>query len=72
MADVWGIEKVWRGIYQTNMASLPPRRVPQHYDMVLKTILLFMRNEELCEEVVARTQPRIVQSHCFWDDAANA
>ena len=59
MADVWVMSK--SGGVSTrlvpSMATLPPRRVPQHFDTVLKTMLPFVRNEELCEAVVARTQP---------------
>ena len=55
------------------MATSPPRRVPQHYAMDLETTILIVRDEELCQEVVARAQQHgILQSHCRWDNAANA
>ena len=56
-----------------SMATLPPRRVPQHCAQDLETAILFVRDEELREEVVeGAQQSRVLQSHCRWDNAANA
>ena len=55
------------------MATPPPRRVPQHYAKDLETTILFVRDEELRQEVVeGAQQSRVLQPHCLWDDAVDA
>ena len=52
MADVWGIEKIWAGLYQSCAAhgDFKSRR-----SNIPKYVLVFkLRMEELCEKMVAK------------------
>ena len=56
-----------------SIATSPPRRVPQHCAKDLETTILFVRDEERRQEMVAGAQQsRILKSHCLWYNAVDA